>query len=101
MMAHTIVCYVRCSLQHRHSANRLESFEYVVLGSARPPLLLLLLLLLLPLLLLLLLNRGHLQEPWHKSSAPGAADAARYARATKNTTKYEEGRNKRPAIWCN
>ena len=36
----------------------------------------------------------------YKGSAPRAADAARYARARKTTTKCEGGRKKRPMIWC-
>ena len=40
----------------------------------------------------------------YKGSAPQAADAARYARARKNTTKCETGRRaekRGPMIWCN
>ena len=37
-----------------------------------------------------------------KGSAPRAASAARYACARKNSTdNCEEGREKRPTIWCN
>ena len=45
----------------------------------------------------------HVKAPMvvtYKGSAPRAADAARHARARKNTTKCEGGRKKRAMILC-